>query len=157
MKKQRSFASRSSSSSRPGLERAVSQVDPPGSTSADGPDDDAASVLSLSSSGGVSRYAGTPSFHAVDAHMEHPVLSLPLDDRPNVPPLPDPKPVIWLVSMGFRLYPRLSHAALTLLTVRTPNRAILPSARFRRIDPLGLNQNARWKDPLLATPVIMPG
>ena len=51
VKKQRSFASRSSSSSRPGLERAVSQADPPGST-ADGPDDDAASVLSRSSSGG---------------------------------------------------------------------------------------------------------
>ena len=42
---------RNSSSSRPGLERAVSQADPPGST-ADGPDDDAASVLSRSSSGG---------------------------------------------------------------------------------------------------------
>ena len=52
VKKQRSFASRSSSSSRPGLEQTVSQVDPPGSTSADGLDDDAASVLSLSSSGG---------------------------------------------------------------------------------------------------------
>ena len=51
VKKQRSFASRSSSSSRPGLERAVLQADPPGST-ADGPDDDAASVLSQSSSGG---------------------------------------------------------------------------------------------------------
>ena len=45
VKKQRSFASRSSSSSRPGLERAVSQANSPGST-ADGPDDDAASVLS---------------------------------------------------------------------------------------------------------------
>ena len=52
VKKQRSFASRSSSSSRPGLEQTVSQVDLPGSTSADGLDDDAASVLSLSSSGG---------------------------------------------------------------------------------------------------------
>ena len=51
VKKQRSFASRSSSSSRLGLERAVSQVDPLGSTSADGPDDDAASVLSRSSGG----------------------------------------------------------------------------------------------------------
>ena len=51
VKKQRSFASRSSSSSRPCLERAVSQADPPGST-AGGPDDDAASVLSWSSSGG---------------------------------------------------------------------------------------------------------
>ena len=52
VKKQRSFASRSSSSSRLGLERAVSQVEPPGSTSADSPDDDAASVLSRSSSWG---------------------------------------------------------------------------------------------------------
>ena len=52
VKKQRSFASRSSSSSRLGLERAVSQIDPPGSTSADGPDDDSASVLSRSSSWG---------------------------------------------------------------------------------------------------------
>ena len=50
VKKQRSFASRSYSSSRPGLERAVSQADPPGST-ADGPDDDAAPVLCQSSSG----------------------------------------------------------------------------------------------------------
>ena len=69
---------------------------------------------------GVSRYLGTHSFPAVDAHTEHRVLSLPLDDRPNVPPPPDPKPVIWLVSMLFRLYRRLSHATLTLLTVRTP-------------------------------------
>ena len=52
VQKQRSSASRSSSSSRQGLEQTVSQVDPPGSTSADGQDDDAASVLSLSSSGG---------------------------------------------------------------------------------------------------------
>ena len=150
VKKQRSFASGSFSSSRPGLERAVSQADPPGST-ADGPDDDAASVLSRSLSG-VSGYAGTPRFPAVEAHTEHRVLSLPLDDRPTVPPPPDPKPVIWLVSMGLRLYRRLSHAALTLLTVRTPHRAILPWARYCRIDPLGLNQ-----DPLLATPIITPG
>ena len=42
VKKQRSFASRSSSSSRqrPGLERTISQADQTGS-SADGPDDDA--------------------------------------------------------------------------------------------------------------------
>ena len=39
----------------------------------------------------------------------------------------------------------------------SPHRAILPWARYRRIDPLGLNQNARWKDPLLATPVLTPG
>ena len=48
VKKQRSFASRSSSSSRTGLERAVSQADQMGS-SADGPDDDVASALSRSS------------------------------------------------------------------------------------------------------------
>ena len=51
VKKPRNSASRNSSSSRPGVERAVSQVDPSGST-ADGPDDDSASVLSRSSSGG---------------------------------------------------------------------------------------------------------
>ena len=51
VKKQRSFASRSSSSSRPGLEQAVSQADQTGS-SADGLDDDIASALSRSSSGG---------------------------------------------------------------------------------------------------------
>ena len=61
MKKQRSFASRSSSSSRPGLEQTVSQVDPPGSTSADGHDDDVASVLSRSSSGG-ERVCGNSQF-----------------------------------------------------------------------------------------------
>ena len=129
VKKQRSFASRSSSSSRPGLERAVSQADPPGST-AEGPDDDAASVWSRSSSGGLSRCAETPRFPASTAHTEHRVLSLPPDDRPNVPPPPDPKPVIWLVSMGIRLYRRLSFAALTLMTVRTPYWAILPWARY---------------------------
>ena len=50
-KKPRNSASRNSSCSRPGLERAVSQADPSGST-ADGPDDDAASALSRSSSRG---------------------------------------------------------------------------------------------------------
>ena len=33
----------------------------------------------------------------------------------------------------------------------TPHRAILPWARYCRIDPLGLNQNARWTDLHLAT------
>ena len=61
VKKQRSSASRSSSSSRPGLEQTVSQVDPPGSTSADRLDDDAASVLSLSSSRG-DRLSGDTQF-----------------------------------------------------------------------------------------------
>ena len=40
---------------------------------------------------------------------------------------------------------------------QNPHRAILPLARYHRIDPLGLNQYARWNDPLLATPVITPG
>ena len=51
MKKQKDSTSRNSSSSRRGLEQTVARTDPSGST-ADGHDDDAASVLSLSSSGG---------------------------------------------------------------------------------------------------------
>ena len=51
VKKPRNSASWNSSSSRQGLERAVSQADQTGSA-ADGPDDDAASALSRSSSGG---------------------------------------------------------------------------------------------------------
>ena len=51
VKRQRSSTSRNSSSSRPGLEQTVAREDPPGST-ADGHDDDTASVLSRSSSGG---------------------------------------------------------------------------------------------------------
>ena len=35
--------------------------------------------------------------------------------------------------------------------VGTPHWAILPWARYCRIDPLGLNQNARWTDLLLVT------
>ena len=37
------------------------------------------------------------------------------------------------------------------LLVGTPHWAILPWARYCRIDPLGLNQNARWIDLLLVT------
>ena len=52
VKEWKDSTSRNSSSSRPGLEQTVAQDDPPGST-ADGHDDDeVASVLSLSSSGG---------------------------------------------------------------------------------------------------------
>ena len=58
VKKQRSYTSRSSSSSRPGLEQTASQVDPPGSPVV-GLDDDAASVLSRSSSGGDRRRGNT--------------------------------------------------------------------------------------------------
>ena len=84
----------------------------------------------LSHHQGVNGVAETPRFQACTAHTEHRVLSLPPDERSNVPPPPDPKPVIWLVSMGIRLYRRLSFAALTLLTVRTPHWAILPWARY---------------------------
>ena len=56
--------------------------------------------ICLSHHRGVIWYAETPSFPAVDDHTEHRVLSLPPDDRPTVPPPPDPKPVIWSVSMG---------------------------------------------------------
>ena len=54
---------------------------------------------------GVSGYAGTPRFPAVEAHTEPQVL-VRRDGRPIVPSPPDPKPVIWLVSMVFRLRPR---------------------------------------------------
>ena len=66
VKKQRSFASRSSSSSRPGLEWAVSQADQTGS-SAVGPDDDVASALSRSSSGGERMRGSTQ----VSKHRSH--------------------------------------------------------------------------------------
>ena len=102
MKERKDSASRNSSSSRPGLEQTVARDDPPGST-ADGHDDDNASVLSLSSSG-VSGYVGTLGFLAVEAHTEHRVL-VRRDGGPKVPPPPDPIPAIWLVSMGFRLRP----------------------------------------------------
>ena len=39
----------------------------------------------LSHHRGVSGYAGTPRFPAVEAHTEHRVQSLTLDDRPNFP------------------------------------------------------------------------
>ena len=39
----------------------------------------------------------------------------------------------------------------------TPHQAILPWGHLYHTAPLGLNQNARWKDPLLATPVTAPG
>ena len=89
----------------------------------------------------MSGYAGTPRFPAVEAHKEHRVRSLTLDHRPNVPPPPDHR-VIWLVSMRFRLRPRTFRLRIK---VRTPHQAILPWAHYRMIDPLGQNQNARWK------------
>ena len=51
VKERKDSTARNSSRPRPGLEQTVARDDPPGST-ADGHDDDAASILSLSSSGG---------------------------------------------------------------------------------------------------------
>ena len=76
--KPRNSASRNSSSSRPGLERTES-ADQTGSA-AEGPDDDVASALSRSSSGGERM-----------AHKEHRVRRLGRGvGRPNVPSPPDP-------------------------------------------------------------------
>ena len=77
-KKPRNSASRNSSSStssRPGLERAVSQADQTWSA-ADSPDDDAASALSRSSSGGERVRAETPRFPST-THTEHRVPKSP--------------------------------------------------------------------------------
>ena len=43
------------------------------------------------------------------------------------------------------------------LLVGTPHWAILPWARYCRIDPLGLNQNSRWTDLLLVTGQLRKG
>ena len=68
--------------------------------------------------------------------------------RLTVPPPPGPSLGTWSVSKGFRLLPPTKWFTFW---VGTPHRAILPWARYCRIDPLGLNQNARWTDLLLAT------
>ena len=103
VKERKDSASRNSSSSRPGLEQTVARDNPPGST-ADGHDDDAVSVLSLSSSGGErvrwnTQVSGRRSSHGT------PGLS-PKGQWTHCSTPPDPMPVIWLVSMGFRLRPR---------------------------------------------------
>ena len=101
MKKGKDSASRNSSSSRRGLEQTVAWAS--GST-ADGHDDDTASALSLSSSGGerVRGNTGVPG-----SRSSHGTQGLsPKGRRTQRSTLPDPMPVIWLVSMGFRLRPR---------------------------------------------------
>ena len=155
VKKQRSSTSRSSSSSRPGLERAVSQADPPGS-SADGPDDDGASVLSLSSSGGKRVRGNTQVPGSRSSH------GTPGPKSPARRPTQRSTPAR---SQGGDLASKYGAPAVSQVIPRgsnsadgqNPQRAILPLARYRRIDPLGPNQNAPWKDPFLATPVIAPG
>ena len=102
---------------------------------------------------GVSGYAGTLGSLAVEAHTEHRV-QVRGDSGPTVPPPPDPIPAIWQVSTGFRLLPRILRLRFL---IRTPHRAILTRSRYQRIDHLGLSQNARWNDPILATSVKTPG
>ena len=96
-----------------------------------GQDDDILCIQLSRSSSGVSGVAETPRFQACTAHKEHRVLSLPPDDRPNVPPLPDPKPVIWLVSMGLGLFRNVSLAALTLMMDRPRGSGCLTSYPLR--------------------------
>ena len=88
---------------------------------------------------GVSGYAGTPWFPAVEAHTEHRALVQP-DCGSIVPPPPDPEDLAGKYGVQA---PAKDFEAMLL--GRNPP------------DPLGLNQNTRWKDPLLATPVITPG
>ena len=68
--------------------------------------------------------------------------------RLTVPPPPGPSLGTWSVSMGVQA-PATNQEVY--LSVGTPHWAILPWARYCRIDPLGLNQNARWTDLLLVT------
>ena len=106
-------------------------------------------------------YAGTPSFPAVEAHTEHRVL-VRGDGGPIVPPPPDPgdlagKYGVQAPAKDFEatlLGPNPTPGDSTLGTLsqdRSPrsesyarwwNQAILPWARYRRIDPLGLRQYA---------------
>ena len=146
VKKQRSFASRSSSSSRPGLERAVSQVDPPGSTSADGPDDDAASVLFLSSSG-EERVRGNIQFPCSQSSHGTPGPKSPVR-RPTQYSTPARSQTGDLAGKyGVQAVSQVIPCGSNSADGQNPHRAILAWACYRRIDPLGLNQNARWKDP----------
>ena len=118
-KKKKDSASRDPCGSRSHLEQTVARTDAPGST-ANGRDDDNASVLSVSSSG-VSGYAGTLGSSAVEAHTEHRV-QVRGDSGPIIPPPPDPIPAIWQVSTGFRLRPWVLRLRFL---IRTPHRVIL--------------------------------
>ena len=110
---------------------------------------------------GVSGYAGTPSFLAVEAHTEHRVL-VQGDGEPIVTPQPDPgdlasKYGVQAPAKDFEatfLGPNPTPGDSTLGTLsqdRSPrsesyarwwNQEILPLACYRRIDPVGLSQYA---------------
>ena len=150
-KKQRGLSSRSSSSSRPGLEQTASQEDPTGSSRVNH-DDDIASVLSQSSSGGDRRLGNTQVSSQIShgtsgsksparrrAHSSTPIRSQSGD----------------LVG---KYGVQASATDLEALPLGpNPHQAILSWGYLSHTAPFGLNQNARWKDPLLATPVIVPG
>ena len=92
--------------------------------------------------------SGTARF-PVNDHTEQRVRKLTRSDQGlTVPPPPDPTLGIWLVSMGFRLQPLTWRLCLS---VQTPHWAILPWGKLFSMAPLGLGQNARCKDLLLAT------
>ena len=125
-KQQKGFRSKRSS-------KTDSQDEPAGSSVVslddDSPSGEPAPALSRSSLGG-DQQLGNSSV-PVNDRMEQQVWRLTrATGRPTVPPPPDPTLGIWMVSMGFRLRP------LTLRlrpSVRTPHRAILPWARYRRM------------------------
>ena len=138
VKKPRNSASRNSFSSRPGLERAVSQADPPGST-ADGPDDDAASVLSRSSSGGERGRGNTKVF---SKHRSHgtPGPKSPAR-RPSQRSTPARSQASGLAGKyGARAVSQVIPSGSNSVDDGPPP-GVLPWERYRRIDPFGLNQN----------------
>ena len=141
VKKQRSFASRSYQ---------------PGSTSADSADDDAASVLSWSSSGG-ERVRGNTQFPCSRHSHGTPGPKSPAR-RPTQRSTPTRSQAGDLAGKyGVQAVSQVIPCGSNSADGQNLHRAILPWACYRRIDPFSLNQNARWKDPLLATPVITPG
>ena len=151
VKMQRSFASRSSSSSRPGLEQTASQVG--GSTSAGGQDDDAASVLSRSSSGGEQvrgntqfpcsrRSHGTSGSKSPARHRAH--HSTPTRSQAGD-----------LVGKYGVQASATDLEAPPLGSNPPPGDSTLGSSVPH--SPPRSESKPRWKDPLLATPVITPG
>ena len=150
VKERKDSASRNSSSSRPGLEQTVAWDDPPGST-ADGHDDDNASVLSLSSSWGepVRGNTGVPS-----SRSSHGTPGLSPKGRRTQRSTTARSHSGDLAGKYGVQAPAKDFEARLL----GPNPPPGDSNRvcYQQIDPLGLNQNARWKDPLLATLGITP-
>ena len=103
--------------------------------------------LSESSSGGDQRQRGI----SVSSLRSHGTSSSRLTraaGRLTVPPSQEPPPGYLVGKYGVQA-PATNQEVYLL--GGNPHQAILPWARYCRIDPLGLNQNARWTDLLLAT------